>query len=206
MGFDFYAPQTFRTEDGRRIMIGWAGVPDTEKAHRNLSVANGWQHCLTLPRELSIKDGKIYQKPVKELYALGWQNEQTADSRYHWDGRTVLLEIKEIGGMFQKIRIGQEENGLTVHIEDDLVELSFLTGGAGTAASGRETCECGGGRRRRIGRVSGKVDELTVLADSSIVEVLVNGGELVFTTRIYLEGRERDLAVSGAGKYSIFTV
>ena len=108
--------------------------------------------------------------------------------------------------MFQKIRIGQEENGLTVHIEDDLVELSFLTGGAGTAASGRETCECGGGRRRRIGRVSGKVDELTVLADSSIVEVFVNGGELVFTTRIYLEGRERDLAVSGAGKYSIFTV
>ena len=206
MGFDFYAPQTFRTEDGRRIMIGWAGVPDTEKAHRNLSVANGWQHCLTLPRELSIKDGKIYQKPVKELYALGWKNEQTADSRYHWDGRTVLLEIKEIGGMFQKIRIGQEENGLTVHIEDDLVELSFLTGGAGTAASGRETCECGGGRRRRIGRVSGKVDELTVLADSSIVEVFVNGGELVFTTRIYLEGRERDLAVSGAGKYSIFTV
>lgn len=41
MGFDFYAPQTFEAEDGRRILIGWAGVPDTEKEHRNLSVENG---------------------------------------------------------------------------------------------------------------------------------------------------------------------
>lgn len=38
MGFDFYAPQSFEDEEGRRILIGWAGVPDTEKAHRNLSV------------------------------------------------------------------------------------------------------------------------------------------------------------------------
>ena len=43
MGFDFYAPQTFETEDKRRILIGWAGMPDTEKIHRNLSVKNGWQ-------------------------------------------------------------------------------------------------------------------------------------------------------------------
>ena len=31
MGFDFYAPQSFEDEEGRRILIGWAGVPDTEK-------------------------------------------------------------------------------------------------------------------------------------------------------------------------------
>ena len=201
-----FCPQGLEAEKERFQNIYQSGYSLLSRSSDPEETFTEWDMGFDFYAPQTIKDGKIYQKPVKELYALGWKNEQTADSRYHWDGRTVLLEIKEIGGMFQKIKIGQEENGLTIHIEDDLAELSFLAGGAGTATAGRETCECGGGRRRRIGRVSGKVDELTVLADSSIVEVFVNGGELVFTTRIYLEGRERDLTVSGAGKYSIFTV
>ncbi|MEJ7151857.1 sucrose-6-phosphate hydrolase, partial [Staphylococcus epidermidis] len=27
-GFDFYAPQTFTSEDGERVLIGWMGLPD----------------------------------------------------------------------------------------------------------------------------------------------------------------------------------
>ena len=73
MGFDFYAPQSFEDEEGRRILIGWAGVPDTEKAHRNLSVENGWQHCLTLPTELVYHSGKIFRRPVRELEELPWK-------------------------------------------------------------------------------------------------------------------------------------
>ncbi len=38
---------------------------------------------------------------------------------------------------------------------------------------------------------------MLVLTGSSIVEVFVNGGETVFTTRIYLEKEERELDVSG---------
>ena len=30
-GFDYYAPQSFETEDGRRIQIGWMGMPDCEE-------------------------------------------------------------------------------------------------------------------------------------------------------------------------------
>ena len=30
-GFEFYAPQTTVAEDGRRILIGWMGVPDGEE-------------------------------------------------------------------------------------------------------------------------------------------------------------------------------
>ena len=64
-GFDFYAPQTL--DDGkRRILIGWMGLPEisypTDKNH--------WAHCLTIPRELSISNGKLIQKPVAELELL----------------------------------------------------------------------------------------------------------------------------------------
>ena len=89
MGFDFYAPQTFETEDKRRILIGWAGMPDTEKIHRNLSVKNGWQHCLTIPTELTFYDGRIFRMPVRELEDLPWAKMKKENGRYHWADRTV---------------------------------------------------------------------------------------------------------------------
>jgi len=63
-GLDFYAPQTLLTPDGRRIMIGWMQNWSTTGAKP--------EHCrwfgqMTLPRELSVKDGRLYQTPVREL-------------------------------------------------------------------------------------------------------------------------------------------
>lgn len=203
MGFDFYAPQTFLSEDGRRILIGWAGLPDTENTHRNLSVSNGWQHCLTLPRELTVKDGKVFQAPVRELKSLHWQspdpNEMKGDGIFDWCGRTVLLKVSSIAGGAQEIRFGKAGNALTIRVQDDLAEISFLD------RDGHPS-ECGGGRGRRIGRLSCPARELTVLADSSIIEVFINGGEMTFTTRIYLNKDERELSVSGPGTYSLSVI
>ena len=58
---------------------------------------------------------------------------------------------------------------------------------------------CGGGRDYRIGRTEKSVEKLLVLLDISIAEIFVNDGELVFTTRIYLETSERRLQVTGSG-------
>ena len=52
-GFDFYAPQTFEDRDGRRILIGWMGMPDCD--YINPTVSRGWQHCMTMPRVLTFK-------------------------------------------------------------------------------------------------------------------------------------------------------
>ena len=56
-GFDYYAPQSFETEDGRRIHISWMGMPDCEE-YTNPTIQTGWQHCFTFPREIFEKDGK----------------------------------------------------------------------------------------------------------------------------------------------------
>ncbi len=63
-GIDFYAPQTLETPDGRRVMIAWM---------QNWTTA-GCQprgiHCfgeMTLPRELSLREGRLIQNPVREL-------------------------------------------------------------------------------------------------------------------------------------------
>ncbi len=62
-GLDFYAPQTLQTADGRRIMIGWMQSWDAKFMKDFLD----WSGMMTLPRELALKNGKIYQHPVREL-------------------------------------------------------------------------------------------------------------------------------------------
>lgn len=197
-GFDFYAPQTFEAEDGRRILIGWAGVPDTENIHRNLSVRNGWQHCLTLPAELEWKDGKILRMPIRELDCLDWKDAQKAEEsgEYCWENRTVRMWITGIKGTKQEIRIGSRNNALTIRSEGNRTEISFLDDRGNSAV-------CGGGRRIRIGRTEEDVDHILIIIDSSIVEIYVNHGETVFTSRIYLEEGERKLAVQGGGTVSV---
>lgn len=62
-GMDFYAPQTLLTEDGRRIMIAWMQSwdmmikPEKQK----------WYGMMTIPRQIELRDGVLFQNPVKEL-------------------------------------------------------------------------------------------------------------------------------------------
>lgn len=199
MGFDFYAPQSFAADDGRRILIGWAGMPDTAEVHYNLSVANGWQHCLTLPCELEYRDEKVFRVPVRELYDLEWREAAAENGKYHWEGKTVKLEIKEIGGKKTEVRIGSRENGMTISAEGNRVEISFLD-------SENHPSRCGGGRGHRAGCTEGRTEELLIIIDSSIAEIFVNGGETVLTTRIYLENAERDIDVSECASYTMEVV
>ena len=70
-GLDFYAPQTVLAPDGRRIMIGWM---------ENWETLNGaprrhkWYGRTSLPRELSVREGRLCQQPIRELEAL-WQDD-----------------------------------------------------------------------------------------------------------------------------------
>ncbi len=63
-GLDFYAPQTLLAEDGRRIMIAWMQNWATVGAKPDHC---RWFGQMTLPRELSLRDGRLYQNPVREL-------------------------------------------------------------------------------------------------------------------------------------------
>lgn len=63
-GLDFYAPQTMETPDGRRILIAWMQNWSTTTSRRQDARIMGE---MTLPRELSIRDGRLIQVPVREL-------------------------------------------------------------------------------------------------------------------------------------------
>jgi beta-fructofuranosidase len=63
-GLDFYAPQTLLTADGRRVMIGWMQNWETSSCKPQELRFMGQ---MTLPRELSIRNRRLYQNPVREL-------------------------------------------------------------------------------------------------------------------------------------------
>lgn len=65
-GFDFYAPQTLLDDKNRRIMIAWEqmwgrSIPTDDLGHN-------WAGSMTIPRQLTYKEGKIRQEFVSEFY------------------------------------------------------------------------------------------------------------------------------------------
>ena len=66
-GIDFYAPETILSPDGRRIMIGWMQNWDTCNLHTK---SIPWFGQMSIPRELHMKDGILYQTPIKEVESL----------------------------------------------------------------------------------------------------------------------------------------
>lgn len=65
IGPQFYAPQTFLDDKGRRIIIGW--LYDWQK---KLDEGADFAGALTIPREMFIKNGKLYNFPVEEARHL----------------------------------------------------------------------------------------------------------------------------------------
>jgi len=62
-GIDFYAPETTKLSDGRTIMTGWMQAWESYITPENYL----WSGMMTLPRELTIKNNRLCQSPVREL-------------------------------------------------------------------------------------------------------------------------------------------
>lgn len=182
-GFDFYAPQTFLDASGRRLLIGWHGMPDAE--YTNPTAACGWQHCLTIPRELGTKGGRLVQRPARELEGL-----REGAREYRFDGMATaeigqLAELIVTGDGVREVRLG----GLALRWQDGRLTLDISEGGYG--------------RTTRTALVE-KLEQLRIFLDASAAEIFVNDGETVLTTRWYPEGGTRTLTLRGTGTAMVF--
>ena len=183
-GFDYYAPQSFETEDGRRIQIGWMGMPDCEE-YTNRTIEDGWQHCFTFPREVFVKDGIIRQRPVRELEARKILSEETKnrlETKKYTVYEVVINSI--LDDQFRAV-LAEE---LIVKYENNRFEIEFMN-------NRNDKVSCG--RKSR----SVEIDHLTdvrILADESSVEIFVNEGAYVFSTRYYPEEPGVSIEAEGA--------
>ena len=171
LGFDFYAPQTLEAPDGRRILFGWAGVSDSPYDNEP-SIREGWQHSMTVPRELSWKGGILCQKPVRELETLRKDEIvfEQGEAEIHGGAFDLVAERDIAGEIPVCICFNQE---LQITYGHGVVSMEFLN-------------NTGSGRTIRKAKLDG-LQNVRILMDVSLMEVYFNDGELVMTTRYYPE-------------------
>ncbi|KHD24700.1 sucrose-6-phosphate hydrolase [Vibrio caribbeanicus] len=184
-GFDFYAPQTMLTPDGRRVMCGWMGLPDEIDQP---SVDNGWLHQLTLMRELSVKDGRLVQWPIAELDTLA-QPEQSimlSDQGYNLETKSFDLSIELEWGSQLNLFEGE---GSQLMLIADQSRRALVMDRSQTLNRAQDTI-------RELPLTGDKI-RLRILADSSSVEVFVNDGDAVMTSRVFTEPHATGISVTG---------
>ena len=63
-GTELYEVRQSLTTDGRTILIAWMQTDDFQNAELE---QKSWSRQMILPREVSIHDGKLIQRPIREL-------------------------------------------------------------------------------------------------------------------------------------------
>ncbi|GHN40477.1 sucrose-6-phosphate hydrolase [Lactobacillus delbrueckii] len=178
-GFDVYATQAFNAPDGYAYAISWVGLPDMTYP----SDKEGWANCLSQVKRLSLKHGRLLQKPVKAMKSLrGVEEDFTGDLAFDAGAQSELkLTIKQ--GQKGKLLLAADSEG------KNCIKLSFKTGKHARLMVDRG--ECGQavnpdyGTSRTVKLPDGEDLDLRIFVDHSLFEIFVNGGEEVITGRFF---------------------
>ena len=188
-GIDFYATQTVVTPDGRRVMIAWMQNWDTSRLHPR---ETPWFGQVTIPRELSVKNGRLYQKPVRELDELRCNKVEYKDVVFTdtiklegVNGRRVDLEMQITPGdeenVYKKFAVyfaqnDQYHTSVSFRPYESILKVDRKFSGSRRAAIHQ--------RRSKVNSENGKI-KLRLILDRFSAEVFINDGEQVMTATIY---------------------
>ena len=209
-GIDFYAMQTLEAPDGRRIMIGWMQNWDT-LAHRDND--SKWFAQMSLPREVSVKNGRLYQTPIKELDAMRKDRVEYNNVVINNDiitldkieGRTIDMELvirpEDKGNVYKKfaLRFAQNEKfhtELSFRPDESVLKIDRKFSGTERALVHQRRC-----------LVNGDANELKlrVILDRFSAEIFINDGKQVMSAVIFTEQEAKGISffAEGAAKIDI---
>ncbi|PUZ31506.1 sucrose-6-phosphate hydrolase [Staphylococcus arlettae] len=183
-GFDFYAPQTFIDEHGQRILIGWMGLPEINYP----TDEDGWAHCFTLPRELTIEQGELKQRPIKALQqlrfnketALGYANKFTRQLQpYDGTQYELIIDILENEATEIYFELRKNKNCSTLISYNTKTHKLTLD----RTDSGLLPEPVMGTTRSTT--LDTPLRQLKIFVDTSSIEIFCNDGERVLTSRIF---------------------
>ena len=176
-GHDFYATQTMLSPDGRRIMTAWMNAWDSPMYEKE----DGWAGALTIPRELRVEKGRLYQQPVAELAAMRVRRIMVGGLVP--GSRVSLPAASEIELSFKNCG---DFSGRLLKIGDGEQELAISLDAKGSRIIVERTTEDG----MRAAKILPFKDlDLQIFVDRSSAEIFVNRGEITFTERMYWQGK-----------------
>ena len=204
-GIDFYAMQTVEAPDGRRIMIGWMQNWDT--CANNRIPKGKWFGQMSLPRELSIKDGRLIQKPVREIEKLRTNKTEYKNVAFEdvirldgIEGRCVDMEITlrpaDAQNIYKKFAVRFAQND-TYHTAvsfrpyESVLKIDRKFSGSRRAIIHQ--------RRSLVNSENGEI-KLRLILDRFSAEIFVNDGEHVMTATIYTDLEADGISFFADGK------
>ena len=183
-GLDFYAPQTLESIDGRRIMIGWMHSWENRIVPGNFK----WCGMMTIPRELTIKEGCLIQNPIREIENyykntveynnLTIKDEVSLDGIF---GRELDITIDIDGSQAEEFKIKLAKNNeyetiISFNSKKNIIEFDRTYSGIyGDILHKREM---------KVSDKKGKV-KMRLIIDKYSVEIFANDGEQVMTSTFY---------------------
>ncbi|MDO4259579.1 MAG: glycoside hydrolase family 32 protein [Actinomycetaceae bacterium] len=192
-GFEFYAPQVFArpldsTEDA--LLLGWAGNASEDDQP---SIGSGnWVHCLTAPRRLTLKNGRLRQRfdlPGLSLEAFDGDlpvGDRGVDIDVPSTWRLSLEARFESSNAALVFEVGHEK-ALQIRVTPDYLEVD------------RSATRYPHGDVRRVSLPTGAADRIDILHDRSITEIVLGNGQIAFTLRSFLPGDNAGLSITRQG-------
>ena len=208
-GIDFYAPQSTVTPDGRRVMTAWMQTPET--MHRTPPGVK-WFGQLTIPRELSEKDGLLIQRPIREIEAYRKDpvfyddvcvKECTRLTGIEGRSLDLTVRVKPAGdALYQKftIKVAEDEEFYTSITYDPADSMLYFD----RTYSGFMHYIIS--ERKAHVRYRGGEIQLRLMIDRFSVEIFVNDGEQVMSNTIYTRQSADGISFETVGGAAIIDV
>ncbi|WP_226035526.1 glycoside hydrolase family 32 protein [Aquibacillus saliphilus] len=203
-GFDFYAPQSLLTKEGKRVLIAWMNMWHEKYILHELG--HGWNGSMTIPRELSLKNGELFQKPYQkiegyqknkiEFYNLSLDGEYDDKSLYGNSQRIdIQFDMQNSHKLAFELFKGKRE-GLLLTFDKNRNELTLDRKKSDYAIEYLTANDC---TRSQFIDLS-KPISLTILLDVSSIEIFVNDGEQVFTSLFFSKELGERVVIHSEGK------
>lgn len=175
-GFDSYAAESAANpkDSKKAILVAWMGLPDASYP----TDEEDWSGCLTLPRELRVRDRRLIQQPLDSLRSL--RGEKIDLESTDVLPRVCEMEIISRGGDLKLHLFAKKDDkvGLTIIYDDALKEITVDR----SCLEKRFNTEQGEQRTRPLPK---GLFHLRIFIDKSSVEIFVNDGDAVFSSRVF---------------------
>ena len=169
-GFDMYAPQSFC---GKPVAIGWLNMWD-----RNVpSDKYGFAGMLTVPRNISVNDGRLHQAPIvncKEAYKANVNDKLTDNAK----ASVITIKAYKLESFEIKVR-SNGDNFTKLSLSGD--EWIFDRSKSGEAINGAEKDADSLNGIRRMPYSGKREVTLTIVMDEFSVEIFEDGRALSST-------------------------
>ena len=193
-GHDFYLPNVYKDSKGRSILIACMGTFEEHNKYMDPTSFRGWRNALSIPREIKLYKEKIIQTPIDEMKILRknkiekeiYLNGVIIDESLKGEVYEMIVDTKHIQGCF-KIKLRKE-----INIEYDYIKSEIII----------SLGNSGYGRKDKSIKIS-KLDKIHIFSDSSSIEIFINDGEEVFTSRVYPNNGDDLIMFEGNGKIYI---